>query len=115
MRKSTDSNQCLSIRKQLLCILDVQDQTGKVLYGETPHEIREAQPSLTRKFFRLNCQPYVVMESNSHHYSGFTQVKAQTLPRPGKGLAHAHPGCVTTGDEMPTVPPGPRGTDKTGA
>lgn len=63
MRKSTDPNQCLSIRKQLLCILDVQDQTGKVLYGETPREIREAQPSLTRKFFRLNCQPYVVMES----------------------------------------------------
>lgn len=78
-------------------------------------EIREAQPSLTRKFFRLNCQPDVVMESNSHHYSGFTQVKAQTRPRPGKGLAHVHPGCVMTGDEMPTVPPGPRGTDKTEA
>lgn len=49
------------------------------------------------------------MEPNSHYYNGFTQVKEQALPCPGKGLADAQSESVMARDGMPTLPRTQRG------
>lgn len=67
------------------------------------------------KCLQVNFQTYVVMEPNSHDYNGFTQVKEQALPCPGKGLADAQSESVMARDGMPTLPRTQRGRYNRGA
>lgn len=64
------------------------------------------------KCLQVNFQPYVVMEANSHHYSGFTEVKEQALPCPGNSLADAQPECHQWGRDANSTT-GPGGADIT--